>query len=37
LRPDMRLVVRGRWQELADRVRGVRLVLKKLAQLVAQP
>ncbi len=37
LRPDMRLVVRGRWQELADRVRGVRLVLKKLAQLVVQP
>ncbi len=33
LRPDMRLVVRGRWEKLDNRLRGLRLVLGRLSQM----
>ena len=37
LRPDMRLVVRGRWGELESRIKGLRLVLGRLARMVSKP
>ena len=36
LRPDMKLVVMRRWEEMPDRLRGVRQILRQLAALAAQ-
>jgi transcription-repair coupling factor (superfamily II helicase) len=37
LRPDQRIVVMRGWEETKDRVRGVNAILKRLAEIAAEP